>query len=239
MEANNNDSPITQFFENKTVFITGATGFMGKVSGGLRFLVLMMADRSWWRSWCEVQMSRSCCCSSDQRKGWRPSRGSLPSWRVKSSTGEQLTHNGHHFLLTYGIIRIRDENESLLEKVEALNGDIVEDQFGLDEESLEIIKEEVNIIFHSAATVRFDEDLTKSVAMNMRAVSSLVTLARQIKRLVALVDVSTAYCNCDLKFIEEKIYPAPVNPAGIMALCEVRCSQMRTKNLQITIFLDD
>ena len=33
MEANNNSSsPILQFYHNKTVFITGATGFMGKVS---------------------------------------------------------------------------------------------------------------------------------------------------------------------------------------------------------------
>ena len=31
MESNNNNSPIVQFFDNKTVFITGATGFMGKV----------------------------------------------------------------------------------------------------------------------------------------------------------------------------------------------------------------
>ena len=31
MEGNNN-SPVLQFYDNKTVFITGATGFMGKVS---------------------------------------------------------------------------------------------------------------------------------------------------------------------------------------------------------------
>ena len=98
----------------------------------------------------------------------------------------------------------------------------MEERLGLDSDSEEIIKSEVNIVFHSAATVRFDEDLTKSVAMNVRAVSSLVTLARQMNNLEALVDVSTAYCNCDLRHIEEKIYPAPVNPRGIMDLCQVR-----------------
>ena len=30
----NSSSPILKFYENKTVFITGATGFMGKVSTG-------------------------------------------------------------------------------------------------------------------------------------------------------------------------------------------------------------
>ena len=37
MEGNNNNSPsspVLQFYDNKTVFITGATGFMGKVSNG-------------------------------------------------------------------------------------------------------------------------------------------------------------------------------------------------------------
>ena len=69
----------------------------------------------------------------------------------------------------------------------------------------------MNIIFHSAATVRFDEDLTKSVAMNVTAVSSLVSLARQINNLEAVVDVSTAYCNCDLKQIQEKMLLLKLN----------------------------
>ena len=49
-----------------------------------------------------------------------------------------------------------------------MNGDITEDNFGLDEESLTNLIENVNIIFHSAATVRFDEELTKSVSMNIK-----------------------------------------------------------------------
>ena len=119
----------------------------------------------------------------------------------------------------YFYCRVREG--SLLDKVEAVNGDIVEPHFGLDAESLEMIINEVNIIFHSAATVRFDEDLTKSVAMNVEAVSSMIWLARQVKNLESIVDVSTAYSNCDLKHIEEKVYPAPVNPKGIMDLCKV------------------
>ena len=134
---------------------------------------------------------------------------------------DRLLRAGIRSLSIY-CIRVRALDGSLLEKVVAVNGDIIEDNFGLDEESQEILKDEVHIIFHSAATVRFDEDLTKSVAMNVRAVSTLISLAKQVKQLEALVDVSTAYANCDLKYIEEKIYPAPVNPAGIMELCQVK-----------------
>ena len=35
-----------------------------------------------------------------------------------------------------------------------------------------------------------------------------------------MVDVSTAYCNCDLAHIEEKIYEAPANPRGMVELCQ-------------------
>ena len=32
MAATNNNSPVVEFYNNKVVFITGATGFMGKVT---------------------------------------------------------------------------------------------------------------------------------------------------------------------------------------------------------------
>ena len=39
--------------------------------------------------------------------------------------------------------------------------------------------------------------------------------------LQAMVDVSTAYCNCNLAHMEEKIYEAPANPRGMLELCQV------------------
>merc|ERR1712156_316025 len=43
---------------------------------------------------------------------------------------------------------------------------------------------------------------TKALAMNLGAVSTVIKLAKQMKHLASFVDVSTAYCNCDLKQIE-------------------------------------
>ena len=34
-----------------------------------------------------------------------------------------------------------------------------------------------------------------------------------------MVDVSTAYCNCNQTNIEEKIYEAPGNPRGMVEMC--------------------
>ena len=46
---------------------------------------------------------------------------------------------------------------------------------------------------------RFDEDLTKSVSMNIGAVATVLALAKKMTKLVSIIDVSTAYCNCDLQ----------------------------------------
>ena len=35
-----------------------------------------------------------------------------------------------------------------------------------------------------------------------------------------MVDVSTAYCNCNQTNIEEKIYEAPGNPRGMVEMCQ-------------------
>ena len=70
---------------------------------------------------------------------------------------------------------------------------------------------EVEVVFHCAATVRFDEDLSRAVRMNVGAVWGLVRLARAMKRLVSLVHVSTAYCHCQEAHIKVSKYGANKN----------------------------
>ena len=56
--------------------------------------------------------------------------------------------------------RVREiEGGQLLSKVVALKGDISEENLGLSEEDFELLTDSVNIVFHSAATVRFNEEL--------------------------------------------------------------------------------
>ena len=101
--------------------------------------------------------------------------------------------------LTNAAFRVREIDPALLEKVEVVNGDITEDNLGIDEQAeryaanlentnfkrinLSVLTESVNVVFHCAATVRFDEDLTKSVAMNVSAVLAIIDLAKKMKNL--------------------------------------------------------
>lgn len=78
----------------------------------------------------------------------------------------------------------------------------------------------VNIVFHSAATVKFDEKLKLSVTINMLGTQRLVELCRRMAHLEALVHVSTAYCNCNRTTVKETIYGPPIGPDQVTSLVE-------------------
>ncbi len=86
----------------------------------------------------------------------------------------------------------------------------------------ELIRE-VSVVFHSAATVKFDEELSKSVSMNVRGTKEMIGLAKEMKKLVSFVHVSTCYSHCHLQnqVIKEQIYPPEkISVDEVLALCE-------------------
>lgn len=55
--------------------------------------------------------------------------------------------------------KVREAVVDFKSKVVPVMGDIAEENLGLSEEDWEMLQESIEIVFHSAATVRFDEDL--------------------------------------------------------------------------------
>ena len=43
--------------------------------------------------------------------------------------------------------------------------------------------EEVSVVFHSAATIKFDEDLTKAVNLNVVAVFTIIEICKRMRKL--------------------------------------------------------
>jgi len=186
-EISTSSCPVVEFYTGKTVFITGATGFMGKVLVEKLLRV--------------TQVSKIYLLI-------RPKKG--------QSTEQRLS-----VLLNSKIFDwVRKDNPQALKKVEAIGGDITEERLGISQEEERLLSASVNIVFHSAATVRFDEDLSKSIGMNVAGVLAVLTLAKEMSQLEAMVDVSTAYCNCDRQHIEERIYPSPGDATGMLDLCK-------------------
>lgn len=79
-------------------------------------------------------------------------------------------------------------------------------ELGLAPEDSNMLMQSVNVVFHCAATVRFNESLKVAVNLNTRGTDRLLDLCKCMRNLVSVVHVSTAYSNADRREIEESVY---------------------------------
>ncbi|XP_049639782.1 fatty acyl-CoA reductase 2-like [Suncus etruscus] len=181
-------STIATFYEGKTILITGATGFLGKVllekllrtSPNLRVICILV----------------------------RPKAGQTPQQRVDQMLSCKLFD------------KVREACPNVHKKIRAIYADLKHQDLGISTEDMQELLTSTNLVFHSAATVRFNESLRNAVQLNVRATQNLMNMASQMLSLEAFVHISTAYSNCDLKHIEEVVYPCPVEPRQIIATME-------------------
>ena len=57
--------------------------------------------------------------------------------------------------------QLKETNPSSFKKVFAITGDITLPRLGMSDDDFDTVIENTSVIFHSAATVRFDEELHK------------------------------------------------------------------------------
>ena len=92
----------------------------------------------------------------------------------------------------------------------------------MSEEDKERMKSEINIIFHSAATIQFNDLLSKSVSMNVRGTKELMDMAKGMKNLFSFIHVSTCFVHCHLQdeVIREEIYPLEeLSVSDVLDMC--------------------
>lgn len=107
--------------------------------------------------------------------------------------------------------KVRQLRPTFQEKIIGIAGDCALPGLGLTQQDHCTLITNVNIVFHSAATVNFNERLSLSLKINVRGTHAIVMLCHEMKHLQALIHISTAYSNPHVKpVIEEKFYPAPV-----------------------------
>lgn len=105
-------------------------------------------------------------------------------------------------------------------KLFAISGDCKLADLGLSLTDRQLLKENVHIIFHAAATVRFDEKLKLALAINVHGTRDVLNLAKEMLNLKVIIHVSTAYANCHLKQIDEKFYKYSINYDDLDCLME-------------------
>lgn len=70
-----------------------------------------------------------------------------------------------------------------MDKLVVISGDIVEPEMKISKEDQKVLCSNVSVVFHSAATVKFDEAINLSVAMNMMGTRWLIQLCQKMPKL--------------------------------------------------------
>ncbi|EDV19879.1 uncharacterized protein TRIADDRAFT_32834 [Trichoplax adhaerens] len=134
----------------------------------------------------------------------RPKKGQQPTERLKTILQTKLFDS------------IREASPNFTEKVIPIFGDITLENYGICESDLCDIIANTDIVFHVAATIKFDELLRKSILQNVVSVQTMIRICKRMPKLKSYVHVSTAFCNTDKEVIEEVIYSDIVPPQKLI-----------------------
>ncbi|XP_017096210.2 fatty acyl-CoA reductase wat [Drosophila bipectinata] len=118
------------------------------------------------------------------------------------------------------------ERPQELDKLVAVPGDVSHPGLGIHPEWLAQMKG-VSVVYHCAATVRFDEPLRVALRLNVAGTLEALKFAEQLPRLRIFVHVSTFYSNPYLKRVEPKYYSSPMD----WKLCLRLLDEVRDDNL--------
>ncbi|CAK1589999.1 unnamed protein product [Parnassius mnemosyne] len=183
---------IVETFTDQTVFITGGTGFMGKV----------LLEK----------LLRKCPDIREIVVLVRNKKGKCPQERLQLIFSEPLFAK---------VAALRGGVDKLLSKMRIIGGDVSEPDLAMSASCRQYIIDNVDIIVHAAATVRFDEALKKAILLNVRGTKLILDLAKECKKLKLFIHISTAYCHLHEKLLEERPYDPPADPHKVLAAAEI------------------
>ncbi|KAG7203287.1 hypothetical protein KM043_010381 [Ampulex compressa] len=105
--------------------------------------------------------------------------------------------------------KVQQINPHYEEQLVAIEGDLMLPNIGLSAENRQLLIENVDIIIHNAASVYFDEKISKLLRINVLGTQEMLKLAEECINLKAFIYVSTAYAHSYIQVIEERCYPPP------------------------------
>lgn len=113
---------------------------------------------------------------------------------------------------------LQTSSTDIFKKLLPITGDVSEEQLGISPADRKILIDNVNVVFHSAATLDFNESLKPTVTTNLLGTRRVMQLCNEMKNLKSMVHVSSAYVNSYLLDCEEILYPPPENAEKVIDL---------------------
>ncbi|KAL2734727.1 fatty acyl-CoA reductase wat-like isoform X2 [Vespula maculifrons] len=179
VENVNKLTTVQKFYDGQSIFITGGTGFMGK----LLIEKLLRGCPGINRVYVLIRKKKE--KNVLQRK-------------------EELIDDTLFSVL-------RKEQPEVQRRIVAIEGDCSLPNLDISIADRATLIGEVSIVFHAAATVRFNEKIKLAGAINVRSLKEMIYFSLKMSKLKSFVYVSTAYANCPHKTIEEKFYDPPMD----------------------------
>jgi fatty acyl-CoA reductase len=135
---------------------------------------------------------------------------------VRAQRGKSADERMAEILQEKVFDKLREMQPDFSRRITVCEGDVMRNNMGLSDLDMEVLVKNVTVVFHCAATIKFDDPLKISVKMNVGGVQSLLAVCHALQNLKALVHVSTAFSNCDRTEIDEAVYPPSIPPNKLM-----------------------
>ena len=178
---------IKEFYKGKTIFLTGTTGFVGKVV--LEKIIRSLPDFK--KLFVMVRAKKNMTVGERFEKSI-----------LSSEIFDPLLQDNPNLL------------QELRAKIIPVAGDLIIDKLGLSPEDRAMVTAETNIVINVAASVNFDDPLLDALQINYFGSQRMLDLAKECKNILTFCHVSTAYVNSNMpnnSVIEEKVYELPGN----------------------------
>ncbi|KAI9251979.1 male sterility protein-domain-containing protein [Sporodiniella umbellata] len=170
---------IYSFYENKSILLTGGTGFVGKA---VLWKLLYSLGESLDTIFILLRPTRINSSSADKR------------------LKDDILSN-KAFTSLRGSMGIKRFDTLIKEKVRPIFGDLTEPNLGLCDESTELIKKKVNVIFNCAGNSDGNEILENTIKINTLGTLDLLNLAKQCDSISGFVHLSTLQPNSDERYL--------------------------------------
>ncbi|KAI3677016.1 hypothetical protein L1987_86634 [Smallanthus sonchifolius] len=169
MDMDGDGIGIVNILKGKRFFVTGATGFLGKV-----FIEKIL------RTVPDVGKIYLLIKAKNMDDAMERLKNEIINTELFKSLQQAYGKSYQSFMLS---------------KLVPVTGNVCESNLGLDEETADVIAKDVDIIVNSAANTTFDERYDVALDINTSGPSRLMSFAKKCTKLKLFLQVSTAYVN--------------------------------------------